>query len=223
MKETIRLALVDDQKLFRESLSILLGARTDYQLVMQAENGKDCLDQLKSLSVHPHIVLMDMEMPLMDGIELNEEIQKHYPEIKTIILSVFSKERLIARMIEAGASGYLFKNCGKEELFTAIDGVFTKGFHINAEVMKAIQNKSTGKRPANPQLNNMAVELTPRETEILHYICKEYSNAQIAEALCISIRTVEGHRNNLLLKTACRNTAGLALFAVKHNIFEILH
>jgi two-component system, NarL family, response regulator DegU len=218
----IRLALVDDQKLFRQSLSVLLGGIPQYELVFEAENGIECLDKLKTTAQKPHVILMDMEMPEMDGIELSTHLQNTFPEIKRIILSVFAKERLIARMIEAGASGYLLKNCGKDELCSAIEDVFARGFYMNAEVMKAIQNKSNYKSNVLKNLHNIPIELTARETEILQCICKEYSNQEIAEKLFISIRTVEGHRTNLLLKTGCKNTAGLALFAVKYKIFEVV-
>lgn len=219
--ETIRIGLVDDQNLFRQSLSTLLSSVPEFELVLEAENGMDCLNKLKSAAIHPHILLMDMEMPEMDGIELNTALQKNYPEIKVIILSVYAKERLIARLIEAGACGYLIKNCGKDELFTAIQSVFKHGFYMNTDVMKAIQNKSISKSPLK-NTGNIQIELTERETEILRFICKEHSNAEIAEKLFISVRTVEGHRTNLLLKTGCKNTAGLALFAVKHRIFELV-
>jgi DNA-binding NarL/FixJ family response regulator len=218
----IRFALVDDHKLFRESLSTMLAAIPKYKLVMEAENGLDCLEKLKSMGVKPDIILMDMEMPVMDGTELNEQLQKMYPSIKRIILSVCAKERLMARMIESGASGYLVKNCGKEELYTAINSVFTNGFYMSTEVMKALQNTAVQKNPIVKNVHNIPIELTTREMEVLQYVCKEYSNMQIAEKLFISVRTVEGHRTNLLLKTGCKNTAGLALFAVKYNIFELV-
>jgi DNA-binding NarL/FixJ family response regulator len=220
--EKIRLGLVDDLKLFRQSLSTLLAAIPDYEILLEEEDGATCLAMLKEMVVQPHIILLDMEMPGMDGIEINKELQKKYPEIKVIILSVNAKERLIAKMIEAGASGYLLKNCGKEELCLAINTVFTVGFYVNPVVMKAIQSKSSHKSDAIKNTSNIAIELTERETEILQYICKEHSNAEIAEKLFISVRTVEGHRTNLLLKTGCKNTAGLALFAVKYKIFEMV-
>lgn len=220
--ETIRIGLVDDQKLFRQSLLTLLSAIPEYDLIMEAASGMDCLSALKKMQVYPHIIILDMEMAGMDGIELNKELQKHYPEIKVIILSVYAKERLIAKTIESGACGYLIKNCGKEELCMAINMVFKQGFYMNPEVMKAIQHKSTHKSSAIKNTSNIVIELTERETEILRYICKEYSNAEIAEQLFISVRTVEGHRTNLLLKTGCKNTAGLALFAVKYKIVEMV-
>lgn len=220
--ETIRLALVDDQKLFRQSLAALLTAVPRHELVMEAENGADCLTKLESMPLHPHIMLLDMEMPEMNGVELNEQLQKKYPAIKRIILSVFAKERLIARMINEGASGYLVKNCNKEELYTAVLSVYEKGFYMNTQIMRALQNSSVHSNKTIKNLDDVPIELTVREKEILRYICKEYSNAEIANELFLSIRTIEGHRNNLLLKTGCKNTAGLTLFAVKYKIFDVV-
>jgi DNA-binding NarL/FixJ family response regulator len=220
--ETIRLGLVDDQNLFRQSLATLLSAMNGYDLILEAENGITCLEKLKGMTVHPHLLLIDMEMPGMDGIELIKFLQKNYPEVKVIVLSVYAKERLIANTIESGACAYLIKNCGKDELCTAINAVHKHGFYMNTDVMKAIQHKTIHKGRIGKNTTNVPVDLTERETEILQYICKEYSNAEIASQLFISVRTVEGHRTNLLLKTGCKNTAGLALFAVKHKIFELL-
>ena len=221
-KEIIRLGLIDDQNLFRQSLSTLLSTVDEYELMMDTESGEACLEMLKGMNTLPHILLLDLEMPGMDGIELNKELQKRYPQIKVIVLSVYTKERLISQTIENGACGYLIKNCGRDELCTAINTVFKSGFYMNINVVKAIQHKSRTKNNAIKNTNNIDVDLTQREAEILRYICKEYSNAEIAEKLFISVRTVEGHRTNLLLKTGCKNTAGLALFAVKHNIFEMV-
>jgi len=219
--EEIRIALVDDQKLFRQSLSALLTVVPAYRIVMEAENGTDCLTQLGAMDTLPHILLMDMEMPGMDGIELNEMLRKDYPGIKVIVLSMHAKERLIARMIESGASGYLVKNCDKEELLAAIHTVVETGFYINAHVLKAIQGASGSRTKPRNNFNPLSTEFSPREKEVLLLICKEYTNAEIAKKLFISIRTTEGHRNNLLVKTGCHNTAGLVLFAVKTNLFEM--
>lgn len=217
----IHIALVDDQKLFRQSLASLIDSTPDFALVMEADDGNDFLEKLKHLQEIPHIALMDMQMPGMDGIELNALLHKQYPDIKVIVLSVHANERLIARMIEAGASGYLVKNCDKEELITAIQTVFKSGFYINSEVLKAIQNTSLQKSRPIKSVDAVAIELSSREKEVLELICREYSNAEIAAKLFISVRTAEGHRNNLLAKTGCRNTAGLVLFAVKNGFFEV--
>jgi DNA-binding NarL/FixJ family response regulator len=220
--ETIRLALIDDQKLFRQSLASLINNIPEFQLVLEAENGMDFLQQLAQAPELPHIALMDMEMPEMDGIELRSALQSGYPDIKIIVLSVHASERLIARMIEAGSSGYLVKNCDKKELVMAIHSVFKSGFYINSQVLKALQSASALKTKPVKNVDNIPIELSARENEILQLLCKEYSNAEIAEKLFISVRTAEGHRMNLLAKTGCRNTAGLVLFAVKYSLFEVL-
>ncbi|WP_143774292.1 response regulator transcription factor [Niastella vici] len=219
--ETIRIALVDDQQLFRRGIALLMSENPDFRIVLQAANGNDCLRQLAEVRELPHIALVDMEMPEVDGIGLNVLLKERYPSVKVIILSVHEKQRLIARMIEAGASGYLFKNCDPEELTEAIYSTYRNGFYINQQVLKAIQHASSDKNKSLKSVNNIPIELTRREEEILRLICGEQSNAEIAGQLFISVRTVEGHRNNLLLKTGCQNTAGLVLFAVKYGIYEI--
>jgi DNA-binding NarL/FixJ family response regulator len=221
--EPIRLALIDDQKLFRQSLASLINGIPDFSLVLEAENGNDCLEKLARATVLPHIALMDMQMPGMDGIELKTMLQHLYPAIKIIVLSVHANERLIGRMIDAGSSGYLVKNCDKEELVMAIHSVFKSGFYINAAVLKAIQAAAAQKAKPLKGIHHIPIELSAREKEVLQLICKEYSNAEIARKLFISVRTAEGHRNNLLAKTGCRNTAGLVLFAVKYHISEVLY
>ena len=220
MKELIRLALVDDQKLFRQSLAMLISPIPDFRLLIEAENAADLLQQLIHVPTLPDIILMDMEMPGKDGIELRDILQKHYPQIRILVLSVHGNPRLIAHMIESGCSGYLLKNCDKEELITAIHSVAGSGFYINAEALKAIRAAAESKTRQVVGLHPAIDTLSPREKEILQLICKEYTNAEIAKELFISVRTVEGHRNNLLLKTGCRNTAGLVLFAMRNKLAE---
>jgi len=221
--EKIKIGLVDDQLLFRQGLASLIASVEDFMLIMEANDGQDCLSQLQELEIKPDIILMDMEMPGMDGMELNEILHKEFPSVKVIVVSVHAGERLIARMIDAGASGYLLKNCDKAELVMAVNTVFSTGFYINNSVLKAIQHASTTRQQAPKNLMGIPVELTPREKEILLLICKELSAPEIADQLFLSTRTVEGHRNNLLLKTGCKNTAGLVLFAVKYYIYEVVH
>jgi len=219
--DAIRIALIDDQKLFRQTMGLFISQTPGFRLLIEAHNGNDFLAKLTNSEYLPHIALVDMEMPVMDGIELNGKLQTMYPEIKVIILSIHAKERLIANMIHAGASGYLVKNCDKEELIAAIRTTHNNGFYINEQVLKAMQNAS-GKQDAIKNISGIAVEISAREKEILQLICQEYSNTEIAEKLFISPRTAEGHRNNLLAKTGCRNTAGLVVFAVKSHIYKIL-
>ncbi len=220
--ERISIALIDDQVLFRQGIAALIKSEPVFELVTEADNGNDFLQQLSVMTDYPDIALMDMEMPGMDGIELNRQLRKKYPGIKVIVLSVHAADRLIARMIEAGASGYLVKNCDRVELVNAVKTVIERGFYLNDHVLKAMQQTAGQRKTVIKKVNNIPVLLSEREKEILTLICKEYSNAQIAEKLYISVRTVDGHRNNLLAKTGCANTAGLVVFAIKNHIVDLV-
>ncbi|MES2376270.1 MAG: response regulator transcription factor [Bacteroidota bacterium] len=219
--DLIKIALVDDQQLFRQSLASLITSNASFQLTGEFEDGRLLLHHLSSQEVLPDIVLLDMEMPGINGMEVNALLQKQFPSVKVIVLSIHTKERLIAKMIENGASGYLIKTCHKDELFSAIGTVFNTGFYINQQVLKAIQKASSLKHKQIRNLSGIDIDISEREKEILRLICSEMNAPEIAEKLFLSIRTVEGHRNNLLGKTGCRNTAGLVLFAVKNGIFEL--
>jgi DNA-binding NarL/FixJ family response regulator len=219
--DKIFISLVDDQQLFRTSLASLIKTVPGFILLSQAENGKRFIEQLQADNKLPHIALIDMEMPEMNGVELNAVLQKDYPSIKTLILSTFNQERFISKMIEAGACGYLTKNCEIEELITAINSTHKSGFYFNQETLAAMRNASQYKSSDIKNINNLPVELTEREKEILLLLCKELTNIEIGEKLFLSPRTVEGHRNHLLAKTGCKNTAGLVIFAIKYHIFNI--
>lgn len=215
------IAIVDDQHLFRQGLASLIKEVDDLILTIEAETGKELLDKLKNAEALPDILLMDMKLPDINGSELNVILQKEYPALKVIVLSMYDQERFIYRMIEAGACGYLAKNCDKEELINAISTTMTSGFYFNNDTMKAMRNAGLYKNQSLRNINNIPIELTEREEEVLRLICSEYTNAEIALQLFLSIRTVEGHRNNLLTKTGCKNTAGLVVFAIRYGIFEI--
>lgn len=213
--ENIKIAIADDQQLFLKGLEALISAVPEFDLIFDAVNGSDFLKKLETGNIKPDIALIDFEMPEINGMQLLEILKEKYPEIKTLILSGHVNERLISRLIQKGACGYLVKNCDKEELVTAIRSTIQNGFYINQFTLKAMQT-SNGRIIATENIN-----LTQREKEVLKLICEEYSNVEIAEKLFISPRTVDGHRNNLLLKTGVKNTAGLVLFAVKNNLVEI--
>ncbi|MFT3980866.1 MAG: response regulator transcription factor [Ferruginibacter sp.] len=218
----VPIAIVDDQQLFRQGLAALIADVQDFQLIIQADSGSDLLQQLEKSAPLPDILLMDMKLPDMNGGELNDIIQKKYPSIKVIVVSMYDQERFIYRMIEAGASGYLAKNCDKDELVTAINNVLRSGFYFNLATMQAMRNASVYKKQGLRNLSNIPIELTEREEAVLKLICKEYTNADIAAELFISVRTAEGHRNSLLAKTGCKNSAGLVVFAVRHSLFDVM-
>lgn len=220
--EKIRLAIADDQLLFRKGLAALIQKAEDIELVTEVDNGKELLDRIREGKINPHVALIDMNMPVMNGAELNEALRKEFPDMKVLVLSVYDQERFISKMIDAGASGYLVKNTDVEELLTAIRKVHETGFYFNQPTLEAMRNAAQYRSRNIRNLSDIPIALTDREKEILKLICREYTNSEIADILTISIRTVEGHRNNLLAKTGCKNTAGLVVFAIRYEIFNIL-
>lgn len=220
--EPIRIAIVEDQPLARHSLSALLKTIDDLQLIMEAADGGTFLQLLAGNCQLPDIAIIDINMPGLTGMDLNELLRERYPAIKVIVLSIHIQERLISKMINAGARAYINKNCEVNELIAAIRAVHQVGFYMNEQTMKAIQNVASYRNKKVKNLTAIPIELTSREKEILTLICKEQSNSEIADSLNLSIRTVEGHRNNLLIKIGCKNTAGLVLFAVRYGIVNVL-
>lgn len=212
----IHVAIADDQLLFRKGMMALTSEFADITIVLDAENGMDLLEQLGNTELPVEVVLLDISMPGMNGIETIRELQQKYPHIKVIILSIHSDENLIAKMIESGANGYLVKNAEPGEVKLAIQTVAEKDFYFNEETLKAMKKALQSKRKKFTL--NAADSLTAREKEVLQLICREYTTPEIARELFISDRTVDGHRNNLILKTGARNTAGLVVFAMKNNM-----
>lgn len=221
--DKIKISIVDDQHLFRKGLAALIDGVDNFELVVEADSGNTLLEKLKSLDALPHVILIDMNMPEMNGIELTGILHMEYPEIKIIILTVHDQERFISKMIQVGASGYLIKNCEIDELVHAINTVQQTGFYLNDLTLKAMANASKYKGDNITNINNIPIEITKREHEVLQMICKQYTNSEIADQLFVSIRTVDGHRNNLLAKIGCKNTAGLVLFAVSNGLYEVFN
>jgi DNA-binding NarL/FixJ family response regulator len=219
--EEIKIAIADDQTLFRQTVASFIKSVDSFRLVAEAENAESLLKQLPHLQHTPDITLIDMKMPGISGIDLNAILQQQFPEIKVIVLSMYDDKRLISTLIHAGARSYLQKTCDKEELITAINNVHRSGFYINNNILNAIQSPAATSHKPIKSLSELPFSITKREKEVLQLICQELSNAEIADKLSLSIRTVEGHRNNLLLKIGCKNTAGLVLFAVKYNIYDL--
>ena len=216
----IKIAIADDQLLFRKAIAEVIRGSVDFHLVAEASNGVELLQSLKEMHAPPDIAIIDLQMPEMNGMELKEQMETQYPSVKVIILSVFNQERFISKLLSTGAHGYLHKNCEIEELLTAIRTVYKSGFYFNEASMKALRNVSQYANKKLRNINDIEFDITSREQEVLLLLCKEYATAEIASQLYISARTVEGHRINLLAKTGCRNTAGLVVFAIKSGLYE---
>jgi DNA-binding NarL/FixJ family response regulator len=216
MKAKIRIILVDDEVLFRNGISFLLQREKNIDILFEASNGVELIDFLKEESILPDIIIMDLKMPLLNGVEATKQIHKDYPSIKMIALTSYDSKSFIANMINVGAVSYLVKNTTPQELLFTINEVAIKGFYYNEEVMKIIQENVVSVKKSVSSLESN--HLTPREISVLQMICDQKSSTEIAEDLFISPRTVEGHRNNLLLKTESKNIAGLVVYAIQNNL-----
>jgi DNA-binding NarL/FixJ family response regulator len=221
--EKIPVFIVDDQNLFRQSLALLINSVNNFELSGDFNSASSFLKSLTGIPKdQTYVALVDIDMPVMNGIELNKILHEQYPQIKVIILSVHVNTLLITKMIDARASAYLAKNCNKDELITAIQSVHKTGFYFNREVLKAFR-ENVGYHSTQVEKNpdNLPIKLTDRDKQIIKLICQEHNNVEIGKKLYLSPRTIEGHRINLLTKTGCRNTAGLVLFAIKYGLFPI--
>lgn len=215
----IRIALADDQLLFRKGLASLLNSFANIELLYEAGNGEALLNLIKTSGQVPDIVMLDLNMPVLNGIETTQALKQLYPDIRIIVLSVHNEEKFIIRMLELGINGYLFKESEPAEVEEAIHAVMKNDFYMNDQMLKAMRNSLSHKKE-KVSLDAPLV-LTLREKEILNLICKECTAAEIADKLSISVRTVEGHRNNLMQKTGARNVVGLVVYAMKHNLTDI--
>lgn len=224
MKNTIKIGLVEDNKLFREGLKAIINSWADVEVVFEAAEGYSVIDSLTQSNDIPQLMIIDLSLPPnknneeYSGMHLTRDLLLHFPDIKIIVLSVHIDENFIAQLIEYGAHSYMVKDCDPQELYNAVSAVSTKGSYINERTLKAIQHNLNKKRRVNTQVD---LEITKREVEVLQLVCQQFTAEEIAEKLFISVKTVNGHRNNLLQKTGSRNVTGLVIYAIKNNIVAL--
>ena len=217
---SIRVAIADDQMLFRKGMMAIVDGFTDIQITLEADNGRALLDALALASPLPDVVLLDLSMPELNGVETTKLIHKQYPSLKIIILSVYGEDRFVTHLMDLGVNAYLFKNVEPLEVERAIRAVVDTDFYFNEAFLTALKNRMLVKKPRRLLTEDLPATLTAREIEVLNLICKQLTAPEIAERLNLSIRTVDGHRANLLEKTNARNTAGLVLFAIKNQLLD---
>ena len=213
----IKIAIADDYKIFRDGLKVGLSADENLEIILEADNGEDLLQGLEENK--PDVILMDLKMPIMDGMEATKEIKKKNMQVKVLIVTMYDDDKFIIHLMENGANGYLLKNAEPEEIRKAIYAVHENGYYFNDLVNKALLKKLVIKQNLKPSFNQ-DVEFTERELEVLKLICEEKTAAEIAKDIFLSPRSVEGIRQRLIEKVGVRNTAGLVMFAVKNNIVE---
>jgi DNA-binding NarL/FixJ family response regulator len=221
MKKLIKLGIVEDQDLFRAGMKAVLRTWSELKFVFESPEGFSILERLHVSATIPDVMLVDMILPNhgreeFNGMQVVQVLKEHYPAMKILILSALEDSYLIVKLIEAGANGYLIKDSSPQEVHDAIVAVYEKGSYINGRSLLAIQSKLRGKMKT-PKRHEA---LTKREIEVLRLICEQKTAEEIGEALFISKKTVNGHRNNLLQKTGARNISGLVMYAIKHNIVE---
>ncbi|MBC8987539.1 response regulator transcription factor [Pedobacter sp. N36a] len=220
MNKLIKIAVTDDQVMFRECLVNNIKSFGNMEVMFEAGNGLELLKAMNECGDDkPDIVLMDLNMPEMNGMEATKQLKIAFPDVRVIVLSVHGEEKHVSRMIQQGVNGYIAKNSELSELKNAIETTYHNGFYFNEMVLKTLQS---GKLLHKTSLRGFdaSSSLTQREKEILGLICEELTTPEIADKLSISLRTVDGHRNNLLVKTGAKNVAGLVVFAFKHKIID---
>jgi DNA-binding NarL/FixJ family response regulator len=215
----IKVAIADDHMVFRQGIIGIIGHHTDIQVVCEASHGKELLQQMP---VHkPDVILMDIKMPVMDGLQATTALHEQYPSVKVLALSMLDDEAYIIRMLQCGAKGYLLKNAEADEIVEAIRTVYSKNYYFNEQVSVAMLKEILTDERIDLGSDMFPVELTTRERQILELICHEYTNYQIGEELAMSHRTVEGYRMKLMEKTGTKTTVGLVLFAVKNKLIAL--
>jgi two-component system, NarL family, invasion response regulator UvrY len=212
----IRVAVADDHSLLRQALAKLINSFENFVVLFEANNGNEIKARLTK-HIIPDIVLLDVNMPDMDGYETAQWLHQNYPQIKVLALSMFSDENIIIRMLKLGAKGYILKNAEPEELKEALTSVLEKDFYLSEYISGKIVsglNKDLD-RPDD------RVSLTEKEKELLKWICTEMTYKDIAAKMFVSPRTLDDYRNNLFEKLKVRTRVGLVLYAIRNRIVEI--
>jgi len=206
----IKIIIVEDHAIFREGLKQILAGINNVELIGEAENGEIFLELLKKVT--PDVVLMDIKIPVMDGMEASEKALKLYPKLKIIILSMFGDEEYLYAMVLKGVNGFLLKNASRQNLERAITMVNSGQQYFSPEL-----NGMLAKKIRQISFNEMPV-FTNKENEVLRLICRGYSTEEMADEMNISKRTIEGYRLKLLQKTSLKNTINLVIFAIRNKL-----
>ncbi|HUC82470.1 MAG TPA: response regulator transcription factor [Flavisolibacter sp.] len=214
----IRIVLADDHEIFRNGFNLLLKNQQEIQLVGEAANGKQLICLVEE--VMPDVVITDIQMPEMNGIEACRIIKKQFPDVAVIALSTFNDDHYILDMLEAGAIGYLLKNTNRQELHAAVHSVFEGTPYYSKDTSKKMA-RLIAESKLLPGRRKEPVTFSIREVEVMKLICQQLTNKEIAARLKLSVRTVESHRERIQEKTNSRNIAGIVIYALKHNLFQL--
>jgi DNA-binding NarL/FixJ family response regulator len=215
----IKVVLVDDHVLLRNGLANLINSFGGYKVLFEANNGKDFTDQLKP-AIAPDIVLLDINMPEMDGYETALWLKKNYPQVKVLALSMYDNENAIIRMFKAGAKGYILKDCDPSELRAALDSINSKGFYYSEMVTRRLIHTINQLDEDDNTVKNL-IQLNDRELEFLKLACSELTYKEIADKMFLSPRTIDGYRDALFEKLNVKTRVGLVMYAIKNGIVNL--
>jgi DNA-binding NarL/FixJ family response regulator len=218
MTDQLTLLIVDDHKIFRDGLKMLLSQFPFIGEVHEASNGQEFLDMLGTLQ--PDLVMMDINMPVMGGIEATQSALERYPDLKIIVLTTFHDEDFIEQMMIAGVEGYMLKRSTPEEFETAMHRVAAGGNYFSDEIVRTVSSKLNKIREESLARTTRPV-FTEREMEVLSLLCKGLNNDQISEVIHISPKTIEKHKSNMFQKTDTNNTINLILYAFRNGLVEL--
>lgn len=217
--EPIKVLITDDHVLYRAGVKTALSAKKDVKVIAEADNGMHLLNMLRM--IQPDVILLDIQMPVMDGIGALPEIKKNWPHIKVIMLTMMDDHSMITKLMELGANSYLSKTSDSEVIYEAIKTCFEQEYYFNALTNKALLTNLKTKQAITPQKMLQAeANLSDKEVLILKLMCEEKSTKEIADIVELSPRTVEAIRDKLKVKTGAKSTAGLILYAVKNNLLD---
>jgi DNA-binding NarL/FixJ family response regulator len=218
--DVINVMIVDDHVLYRAGVKTALSSKKDIKIIAEADNGAHLLSMLKG--IQPDVILLDIQMPIMDGIATLPEVKKLYPGIKIIMLTLLDDQSMITKLMELGANSYLVKTSDAEVIYEAIKTCHQQEFYFNALTNKALLNNLRQKNNMTTpfKLQQEDATLNDKEITILRLMCEEKSTREIAEAVELSPRTIEAIRDKLKLKTGAKSTAGLIMFAVKNKLLD---
>ena len=206
------IVVVDDHILLSQAIKSLVNTFNDFEVIYTCKNGQDLVDTLAEEEQVPDIILMDVKMPIMDGIEATVYLRKHYPSIKVLALSVEADERTILRMVRAGAKGYLLKDTEKDVLENALKELIKQGYYhtntVSELLVKNLEDDST-------------MSLKEREIEFIKHACTEMTYNEIADKMFLSPKTIQGYRDSVFTKLNIKNRTGLVLYAIRNGLFTL--
>lgn len=215
--DVIRVAVADDHALFRRGLANILNTYEGVKVIIEAQEGQDLLTQMAFEA--PDVILLDLQMPVMDGIKATEQLRLRFPEVKIIIISMHDDDGFVAHLMELGANGYIIKDSDPDEVVKAIKAVVTENYYYGTFLNKVMHRRMLEKTKLKKPSFTAQPSLSERELEVLQLICSGLTNTQIAAKLFLSDRTVEGHRTRIMEKIGAKNTAAMVVYAVKNGLY----